>query len=611
MEDQFPKLDGVLLAERYLLTEEVGRGGFGVVYRGTQLNINRDIAVKILPPQFMAIPDVVERFKREAQLASLLCHPNTITIHDYGSQDNMLYIVMELLRGEDLADVLKRERRFDKERIVHVAKQVLKSLAEAHQQGIVHRDLKPENIFLHQVTHEPDFVKVLDFGIAKLAQPGSQSSQGRQLTVTGSTVGTPVYMSPEQAAGEEVNAQTDLYALGVIMYEMLTGRPPFQDDNPVKVMRAHLFTPVPPLPQELRGSLIEHVILRALEKEKDARYQSANDFLKDLEKGPTTVIALPHHIRQSFNPVSTLIEDSEPSTIELKAEDESEDDIQLNFDSLTSLESLSSANALHAQADSEPQWTNGPPDRFSTSSLQRLQPPPRLNAPDHIPFEQLNSRERQPIVEGASASGLTSRSGLLPSPMYTTTSAMLSERSSAGLNTVSSILTIVEPPPEEEVILLTRPKQTPYQGVPSISPQTNPYMQVDPALRQSQELDALPPRYSYETGSSSDMIRPLSPYSTDEKVIPEQLRQRPTPQAAQALEEDDDLEPGHPPNWSWGNVDASAELTRDIESGGYPQLKQKQQLARIQRRQWLVRGLVALLIGMIITLIVLAATHTI
>lgn len=602
MEDQFPKLDGVLLAERYLLTEEVGRGGFGVVYRGTQLNINRDIAVKILPPQFMAIPDVVERFKREAQLASLLCHPNTITIHDYGSQDNMLYIVMELLRGEDLADILKRERRFDKDRIVHIAKQVLKSLAEAHQQGIVHRDLKPENIFLHQVTHEPDFVKVLDFGIAKLAQPGGQASQGRQLTVTGSTVGTPVYMSPEQAAGEEVDAQTDLYALGIIMYEMLTGRPPFQDDNPVKIMRAHLFTPVPPLPQELRGSLIEHVILRALEKEKDARYRSANEFLKDLEKSPSKIIPLPSHIRQALTSAPPeLEEDSEPSTLELKTEDDRDEDIPLSLD--------------HPRTD--PQWTNPPPDRFGAASLQRLQPPPRLNAPDQIPFEQLGSRERQPIIEGASASGLTSRSGLLPSPHphYTTTSAMLSERSSAGLNTVSSILTIVEPPPEEEVILLTRPKHTPHQGVPSLSPQTNPSWEVDPSLRQSQELDAMPPRYTYETGSSSDMIRPSSPYSTDEKLIPEQLRQPPAPapqpQVMDTPAEDEALEPGQPPNWSWGNVDASVELTRDVESGAYPQLKQKQQLARAQRRKWLIGVLVALLIVMVLALIALMATQSI
>ncbi|MEM1349117.1 MAG: protein kinase [Myxococcota bacterium] len=285
---------GDILAGRYRITSEIGRGGFGTVYLAQQLNVDRDVAIKVLPPKFMSIPDVVERFKREATLSSRLQHPNTITIHDYGQHDNSLFIVMEYLRGEDLADVLRRERTLGRERIKHIARQVLKSLAEAHEHGIVHRDLKPENIFLTRVGDDDDVVKVLDFGIAKLAVPEGTSPRERKLTMTGSTVGTPVYMSPEQAAGEEVNAQTDLYALGVIMYEMACGTPPFHDDSPVKVMRAHLFEEIPPLSERaLHGSALERVILKALQKEQPLRYQTAREMMLALHAQGTRLAGVP------------------------------------------------------------------------------------------------------------------------------------------------------------------------------------------------------------------------------------------------------------------------------------------------------------------------------
>ena len=281
---------GTILAERYELIDEIGRGGFGMVYRAKQLNMDREVAVKLLPPNFMSIPDVVERFKREAQLASRLRHPNTITLHDYGSHENVLYIVMELLTGEDLADVLKRDGKLPVKRAIKIARQVLKSLSEAHEQGIVHRDLKPENVFLSVVGEDTDVVKVLDFGIAKLASPRPEDAhdeKNRALTISGSTVGTPTYMSPEQAAGEEVTGQSDLYTLGVILYEMINGRPPFHNRDPVKVMRSHLFDEVPPMRiTELQGSVIERVIRKALEKELPDRFQNANEFLLALAGEP-------------------------------------------------------------------------------------------------------------------------------------------------------------------------------------------------------------------------------------------------------------------------------------------------------------------------------------
>ena len=311
---------GHVLADRYEIVAEIGRGGFGMVYRARQLNIDRQVAIKVLPPQFMTIADVVERFKREAKLTSQLTHPNTITIYDYGQADDLLYIVMEYLEGEDLADRLKRERTLEPRQITQIAAQVLKSLSEAHSKGIVHRDLKPENIFLCAVDDE-EVVKVLDFGIAKLAQPEGTSLQGRQLTVTGSTVGTPIYMSPEQAAGEEVDALTDLYALGVILYEMACGAPPFRDDNPVKVMRSHLFTPLPPFPKDnpLSGTSMERVVTRALQKDQRLRYQSAKEFLSALRLPEPHIAALPRELlaaKRSALPRDRDLEEDVP-TIDL------------------------------------------------------------------------------------------------------------------------------------------------------------------------------------------------------------------------------------------------------------------------------------------------------
>jgi len=269
------------LEGRYELVEEIARGGFGLVYRARQLNMDREVAIKMVPPEYLDLPDVVQRFEREARLASRLNHPNTITVHDYGQHEDYLFLVMELLEGEDLADVLARDQTVELKRVARISRQVLKSLNEAHQHGIIHRDLKPENIFLTEISGESDFVKVVDFGIAKLAMPEMQESkeEGRNLTVEGDTVGTPTYMSPEQAAGGTVDARSDLYALGVMMYEMASGTPPFDDAEPAKLMREHIFKEVPEFPdEELRKSWLRPVVQRAMAKDKDERYQDASSF---------------------------------------------------------------------------------------------------------------------------------------------------------------------------------------------------------------------------------------------------------------------------------------------------------------------------------------------
>ena len=279
---------GTALGGRYELTEEIGEGGFGKIYRARQLNIDRDVAVKILPPRFTNRENVVERFRREARLASRLRHPHTITIHDYGQHDGLFYIAMEYLEGQDLADLLARESTLSLRQARHIAIQTLESLREAHEFGIVHRDLKPENIFLTSVGDDARFVKVLDFGIAKLA--GGQSPQvettdddGRNLTVQGSTVGTPIYMSPEQAAAESVGAGSDLYTVGLILFEMLNGHPPFSEERPAQTMRAHLFESVPAFSnQKLRNSRAEALVRKALSKEPEDRFNSASEFIDAL-----------------------------------------------------------------------------------------------------------------------------------------------------------------------------------------------------------------------------------------------------------------------------------------------------------------------------------------
>jgi serine/threonine protein kinase len=429
---------GTVLAERYRLTKEIGRGGFGMVYLARQLNMDRDVAIKILPPKFMSISDVVERFRREARLASRLRHPNTITVHDYGKHDNLLFIVMEYLEGEDLADVLMRKSTVPMDRILHIGHQVLKSLNEAHEHNIVHRDLKPENIFLTQVGGEEDYVKVLDFGIAKLAMPevaADSDQKSRQLTMSGSTVGTPTYMSPEQAAGEDVDELTDLYALGVILYELACGRPPFRDDNPVKVMRSHLFEEIPRFPEgPLRDSRFEWVIRKALTKDKKGRYDSATDFLKALDITPTKML-------------ERADDGEEPATIELP-------DLELSNDDRDSGDIAFERTDAYEVEGSDALSLRGAHRTDAALAAQTSSAP---ETEESVPFESIPAeRNRDRVPQGAANSSLTDGSGLTArSDLHERQSPPKGFKASASS---SSILTVLEPGTEEDVILLTNKK---------------------------------------------------------------------------------------------------------------------------------------------------------
>jgi len=220
-------LVGEVLAEKFKVEKKLGAGGFGAVYLATNLTLGRKDAVKLLKPELASDPTTVQRFLQEARLATRLSHHHTVTTYDlYQDKERggAFVLAMELLDGEDLRTVLKREKRLDWRRAVSIASQVCESLEEAHAQGVVHRDLKPANIMLCKKFGQDDFVKVLDFGIAKAFEGGDEPS----LTATGGFVGTPAFMSPEHIAGKDLDGRSDIYSLGVILYELLSGKLPFK-----------------------------------------------------------------------------------------------------------------------------------------------------------------------------------------------------------------------------------------------------------------------------------------------------------------------------------------------------------------------------------------------
>jgi tRNA A-37 threonylcarbamoyl transferase component Bud32 len=268
---------GRTVDEKFRIDALIGQGGMGRVYRARHLTLDRTVVLKVLHRAFSGDPQVAQRFQREARAASRLNHPNSIAVLDFGAaEDGTLFMAMEHVGGRDLARVVAEEFPLPEPRIVRIGAQILSALAEAHAQGVVHRDLKPENVMVEPRRDEPDFVKVLDFGIAKISAPG----QGEpRLTQVGIVAGTPEYMSPEQARGAELDARSDLYSVGVVLYQMATGDLPFQSDTPVGFLTKHI-AEVPVRPRARRPEVSEAldvVIARALEKDPAARFQSAEE----------------------------------------------------------------------------------------------------------------------------------------------------------------------------------------------------------------------------------------------------------------------------------------------------------------------------------------------
>ncbi|MBZ0119261.1 MAG: protein kinase, partial [Sandaracinaceae bacterium] len=258
---------GTLLLDQFKIEEKIGSGGMGTVYRARQTTLHRDVAIKILHSELADNRDAVRRFKREARVSTALDHPNVVRVFLFGQlPDGSLYIVMEHLQGRPLLEVLQRDGALPVHRALHIATQICDGVGEAHSHGIIHRDIKPENIVLVTKGRDPDFVKVLDFGIARVLWPDEQTVA----TQSGLVFGTARYISPEGASGEATDARSDVYSLGVLTYQLLTGETPFEAPSPVAMLMKHIHSAPPHLRSKEQGrhvpEPIADVVMRALAK---------------------------------------------------------------------------------------------------------------------------------------------------------------------------------------------------------------------------------------------------------------------------------------------------------------------------------------------------------
>lgn len=263
-----------LLSGRYELLEKIGDGGMAVVYKGKDRLLNRFIAIKILRPEFTKDASFVENFKRESQAAAGLSHPNIVSVYDVGKEGNINYIVMELVEGKNLSTIIAEEAPLDYRRVIDLTKQVASALRIAHKNKIIHRDVKPHNIM---VTSD-GVAKLADFGIAKAVNDATLSTNSK-------VIGSVHYFSPEQARGNYVDERSDIYSLGIVMYEMLTGRVPFDGDNPVSIALKHINEEIVPPHEYVDGipPALERAVLKATNKFQTNRFNSADELIEELD----------------------------------------------------------------------------------------------------------------------------------------------------------------------------------------------------------------------------------------------------------------------------------------------------------------------------------------
>ncbi|MCC6978138.1 MAG: protein kinase [Candidatus Melainabacteria bacterium] len=335
---------GTLFCDRFQITEVLGGGGMGMVYRAKHLLMQRDVAIKILHTKMVGNADALKRFKVEAQAASTFSHPNILNVHDFGvSNQGQPYMVMDYLEGTTLTSLLDAEKRVPVVRAVNMFLQISSALAHAHSKDIIHRDVKPSNIMLVEFEGRKEFVKLVDFGIAKVLNPTIPEAEN--LTRTGEVFGSPLYMSPEQCKGMKLDARADIYSLGAVMYRVVAGRPIFNTADPLETMFKQvcempdafaIACPDAEIPQQLEG-----VIFKCLAKDREERFQSMNDLRNELESVATHLRSLKPQL--SVNTLSLEAERVSGRKVELDS-DSWLSDLSQNTGALTPTPSFLNAN---------------------------------------------------------------------------------------------------------------------------------------------------------------------------------------------------------------------------------------------------------------------------
>ena len=292
-------LIGTTFAGKYQIVSKLGAGGMGGIYKAEHTLMQRAVAIKMLRSHLLDDEVLLRRFQQEARTASQLTHPNAVMLYDFGVENRTPYLVMEYIEGGTLSRLIADEKNLELTRVKSIMHQVCGALAEAHRLGIIHRDLKPDNIMLRRREDGSDFAKVLDFGIAKIMDKAGSAESN--LTQAGILVGTPQYMSPEQCQGREIDTRSDIFSLGIVLYEMLAGETPFKAPSVLELMVKVLNSPVQPI-RKLKPELsipvaVDKVVMKALEKERDVRYQTVQDLLIDLEKAIPEVATSPGMVK--------------------------------------------------------------------------------------------------------------------------------------------------------------------------------------------------------------------------------------------------------------------------------------------------------------------------
>lgn len=276
---------GKIIAERYFVEQLIGSGGTSVVYKAEHLQLHRPVAIKMLKSHLVADEDSKARIEQEARAVSCLTHPHVVTVFDVGVTDyGEPYIVMEYLQGKSLAEQIAYEKRLPVRRAVRLFIKACGALSHAHKKNVIHRDVKPSNIMLIHTDEDPEFIKLVDFGLAKLR---TLTGEFQRLTKTGEVFGSPIYMCPEQCTGKKVDHRADVYSMGIVMYECLTGRPPFKAKTTIGTIQKHIREPVPPFQETAPNVVVpedlQNIVFRALSKAPEDRQQSMEQLKDELE----------------------------------------------------------------------------------------------------------------------------------------------------------------------------------------------------------------------------------------------------------------------------------------------------------------------------------------